>query len=174
MTLMLLSSFNMSGMSGESGSSFPGMGMNEIMAPLMLTLLEKLLAQQVENDQAMPVSAPYGMPINGQVTQASNPGHVALDIRAKVGTPVRTTMSGKVVSAGWDDQGYGNLIIIENGPYRTYYAHLSKIMVSVGQTVLADTVIGKSGNTGNSTGPHLHYEVREDGKAINPSGFTLT
>jgi murein DD-endopeptidase MepM/ murein hydrolase activator NlpD len=82
-------------------------------------------------------------------------------------------MDGKVVYAGWNDDGYGNLVIVENGPYRTYFAHLSKIPVDLGQQVRAGSVIGLSGNTGNSTGPHLHYEVRKNGQHINPASFTL-
>ena len=82
-------------------------------------------------------------------------------------------LDGRVVYAGWNDQGYGNLVIIENGPYRVYFAHLSKIPVKVGEKVTAGTIIGYSGNTGNSTGPHLHYEVRKNGYAIDPTSFTL-
>jgi murein DD-endopeptidase MepM/ murein hydrolase activator NlpD len=82
-------------------------------------------------------------------------------------------MNGKVISAGWNNQGYGNLVIVENGSYRTYYAHLSSIPVSAGDVVTAGTTIGLSGNTGNSTGPHLHYEIRKDNVPINPTAVTL-
>ena len=76
-----------------------------------------------------------------------------------------------MVYAGWNNQGYGNLVIVENGPYKTYYAHLSEIPVQVGQTVQAGQVIAYSGNTGNSTGPHLHYEVRVNGQRVDPSPY---
>jgi murein DD-endopeptidase MepM/ murein hydrolase activator NlpD len=82
-------------------------------------------------------------------------------------------MDGKVVHAGWNNQGYGNLVIVENGAYRTYYAHLSSIPVSVGDTVRAGTTIGLSGNTGNSTGPHLHYEIRKNNVPVDPTSTTL-
>ena len=82
-------------------------------------------------------------------------------------------MDGKVIYAGWNNEGYGNLVIVENGRYKTYYAHLSEFKVGVGDTIKANTVVGLSGNTGNSTGPHLHYEVRRDGVPIDPSNFTL-
>lgn len=119
-------------------------------------------------------SVPQGMPVAGAyVTQGSHTGHVALDFGMAVGTPVKTTMAGKVVYAGWNNEGYGNLVIVENGPYRTYYAHLSEIPVTVGQTVTRGSVIGLSGNTGNSTGPHLHYEIRKDMVQVNPSSATL-
>jgi murein DD-endopeptidase MepM/ murein hydrolase activator NlpD len=196
MTLMMLSSLSGGGSAGAgmgaglgSSASAGGMGMDmgALMAPLMLGLLEKLMAQQVQAPQAAPVQdavlenelridpgAPHGMPLTGgRLTQASHAGHVALDFGVPVGTDVRATMDGKVVHAGWNDEGYGKLVILQNGPYRVYFAHLSKIPVKVGQIVKAGEVIGLSGNTGNSTGPHLHYEVRKNGVPINPAPFTL-
>lgn len=157
--------------------------MSQLMAPLMLSLLEKMLSEQVETVEPIkekpktektPVDSPRGMPIKGTLTQGSHPGHIALDFGAPVGTPVKATMDGKVVYAGWNNEGYGNLIIVENGPYRTYFAHLSKIPVKIGDKVTAGMVVGYSGNTGNSTGPHLHYEVRKNGQQINPTSFTLS
>ncbi len=180
LTIMLLSSF---ASQGGSSSDSSGMGMGQIMAPLMLSLLEKLLSNQVETPEAVvekpkvekqPVDSPKGLPLKGTLTQGSHPGHIALDFGVPVGTPVKATMDGKVVYAGWNDEGYGNLVIVENGPYRTYFAHLSKIPVKVGEKVSAGKVIGYSGNTGNSTGPHLHYEVRKNGRQINPTSFTLS
>jgi murein DD-endopeptidase MepM/ murein hydrolase activator NlpD len=115
---------------------------------------------------------PSGWPVTGRISQEPHAGHMAFDIAIPVGTPIKTTMDGKVVYAGWNNQGYGNLVIVENGSYRTYYAHLSSIPVSVGDHVGAGTAIGLSGNTGNSTGPHLHYEIRQNRVAINPSVLT--
>ncbi len=87
--------------------------------------------------------------------------HWGTDIAAPTGTPIKAANSGKVVIAGWNNQGYGNLIVIEHpGGIRTYYAHLSQISVSVGQQVTSGAVIGRVGSTGQSTGPHLHIEVR--------------
>jgi murein DD-endopeptidase MepM/ murein hydrolase activator NlpD len=80
-------------------------------------------------------------------------------------------MDGKVVYAGWNNQGYGNLVIVQNGQYRTYFAHLSKFKVKAGDTIQAGSEVALSGNTGNSTGPHLHYEVRRNGTQLNPSKF---
>ncbi|MFZ5808883.1 MAG: M23 family metallopeptidase [Chloroflexota bacterium] len=180
LTLMLLSSL---ASQGNASSDSGGMGMSQLMAPLMLSLLEKLLSEQVETVEPIkekpktektPVDSPKGMPIKGTLTQGSHPGHIALDFGAPVGTPVKATMDGKVVYAGWNNEGYGNLIIVENGPYRTYFAHLSKIPVKIGDKVSAGMVVGYSGNTGNSTGPHLHYEVRKNGQQINPTSFTLS
>jgi len=117
--------------------------------------------------------SPHGMPVTGGITQASHSGHVALDIGIPIGTQVHATMAGKVISAGWNNEGYGNLVIVQNGAYKTYFAHLSQIPVSVGQEVKAGETVGISGSTGNSTGPHLHYEVRKDNVQIDPTSFTL-
>jgi murein DD-endopeptidase MepM/ murein hydrolase activator NlpD len=178
---------------GVTGGSDQSSGMGNVMAPLIMTLLEQLLSKQVASSpstssntttQASQVAAtvvtpsapqnePHGMPIKGTLTQRSHPGHIALDFGAPVGTPVKATMDGKVIYSGWNNEGYGNLVIIENGPYRTYYAHLSKLPLKVGDKVTAGSVIAYSGNTGNSTGPHLHYEIRRNLVQIDPTHLTL-
>lgn len=181
-------------MSGN-GMGAQGSGMvSDLLTPLMLLLLEQLLSRQV-NQTTSPAAAataslyssglyppaavgapsptPWGLPVTGRLTQKFHASHNGLDFGIPVGTPVRSTMDGTVVYAGWNDQGYGNLVIVENGPYRTYYAHLSSVPVSLGQQVSAGTVIGLSGNTGNSTGPHLHYEIRINKQAIDPTELTL-
>lgn len=116
---------------------------------------------------------PYGEPVHGPLTQGYHAGHNGLDFGIVVGTPVHSSMDGKVIYAGWSPIGYGNLVIVQNGDWQTYYAHLSDIPVQVGQSVQAGSVIGASGNTGNSTGPHLHYEIRYQGKNIDPTQLTL-
>ena len=87
------------------------------------------------------------------------------------GTEVSAIMSGKVLIASNGNTGYGNYIVINHGSgFVSLYAHLSKIMIAEGSNVSKGDVIGKSGNTGNSTGPHLHLEIRNDEKKpINPS-----
>lgn len=140
------------------------------------TLLEMVIRQNMSRgvEEEAPAFTDGGVPwstarpVQGRLTQDFHPGHRGIDIGVPVGTPVRTTLSGQVVYAGWNTQGYGNLVIVENGPWRTYYAHLSEIPVQVGQWVQAGDVIGLSGNTGNSTGPHLHYEVRRNGVPVHP------
>ena len=104
----------------------------------------------------------------GPVSQSAHAGHQAMDLAVPVGTPVRATMDGQVAFAGWNTEGYGNLVIVENGAYRTYYAHLDSLPVAAGQQVTAGQIVGLSGNTGNSTGPHVHYEVRLNGTPIDP------
>jgi len=183
LTIMLLSSLASSSSSDSEGGA---LGIGSLMAPIMLTLLEKMMSNQVNTSESVsvvqpkteepdpePVNSPHGLPIKGALTQTAHPGHIALDFGAPVGTPVKATMDGKVIYAGWNDEGYGNIVIVENGPYRTYFAHLSKIPVKVGEKVNFGMVVGYSGNTGNSTGPHLHYEVRKNGVQINPAPFTL-
>lgn len=97
--------------------------------------------------------------------------HEGMDFSAAVGTPVYATGDGVVRSAGWES-GYGNSIIIDHGyNYVTRFAHLSKMLVKPGQTVKRGDLIGNVGNTGKSTGPHLHYEVRYRGRPQNPVNY---
>lgn len=120
---------------------------------------------------------PLAMPVKSAFRFSSHYGarwgrqHQGIDLAAPVGTPVFATGDGVVVFAGWQ-RGYGNLIKIKHElGTETRYAHLSKIRVKQGQKVSRNTLIGDIGNTGRSTGPHLHYEVRVDGKAVNPMSF---
>lgn len=97
--------------------------------------------------------------------------HAGMDFSANIGTPVYATGNGTIVKAGWES-GYGNLIKVDHGfGYVTWYAHLNKCKVRVGQKVLRGEVIGEVGNTGKSTGPHLHYEVHVKGKVVNPVNY---
>lgn len=117
-------------------------------------------------------SGTFVWPAGGTITQQYWNGHRALDIGSWVGNPVVASDSGYVVYAGWDRSGYGNLIIIDHGNgYRTYYAHLNKILVRTGESVGQGQHIGSVGNTGNSTGPHLHFEIRYTNVLRNPFGF---
>ena len=97
--------------------------------------------------------------------------HAGMDFSAAIGTPVYATGDGTVKVAGWES-GYGNSIDIDHGfNYLTRYAHLSEILVKPGQAVKRGDLIGKVGNTGKSTGPHLHYEVRHRGEPQNPVNY---
>jgi len=99
--------------------------------------------------------------------------HEGMDFSATVGTEVYATGNGTVTEAGRDIQGgYGNQIRIDHGyNYQTVYAHLSRIFVKPGQKILRGQIIGYVGNTGKSTSPHLHYEVRKNGAPVNPIYF---
>ncbi len=97
--------------------------------------------------------------------------HAGLDFRAGTGDPIKATAAGTIVKAGWNG-GYGQMVEIDHGKgFTTRYAHMSYIAVAPGQKVAAGTVIGKAGSTGRSTGPHLHYEVRRAGEAVDPLAF---
>jgi murein DD-endopeptidase MepM/ murein hydrolase activator NlpD len=119
-----------------------------------------------------------GPPIEGWTTQGFSRnmsdfgiGHPGVDIAAKVGTKVRATADGKVSLVTWDDI-YGSLVAIDHGNgYVSYYGHNSKILVNIGDTVRRGDVIALSGNSGRSSAPHLHYEIRKDGIAIDPKDF---
>jgi murein DD-endopeptidase MepM/ murein hydrolase activator NlpD len=97
--------------------------------------------------------------------------HKGLDIANSTGTPISSTAAGGVIYAGWHG-GYGRKIVVYHGfGYSTVYAHLSKMYVAVGDEVEKGEVIGTMGNTGRSTGSHLHYEVLVDGIPNNPQNF---
>ena len=126
---------------------------------------------------------PYRKPVIGEVEFTSGFGvrsdpflgrpamHTGLDFRAATGDPVRATAFGKVISAGWSG-GYGRMVEVDHGNgLSTRYGHLSEINVKVGEIVKIGQVIGLVGSTGRSTGPHLHYETRIEGEAVDPQKF---
>ncbi len=97
--------------------------------------------------------------------------HRGIDIACPVGSEIRASRNGRIIFCGWQE-GYGNLIIIEHEfGYQSYYGHLSKFRVKTGDRVNMSQVIALSGNTGRTTGPHLHFEIRKNGKALNPETF---
>lgn len=96
-------------------------------------------------------------------------GHLGIDIAAGEGAPLYAADSGVVVFAGWAFGGYGNMVMIDHGNgYQSVYAHMSTVSVSCGRSLGQGAIIGYSGSTGNSTGPHLHFEVRYLGGFVNP------
>lgn len=126
---------------------------------------------------------PYRTPVLGEIELSSGFGvrtdpflgrpamHTGLDFRASTGDPVRATANGRVVSAGWAG-GYGRMVEIDHGNgLSTRYGHMSRINVKVGEQIHIGQVVGEVGSTGRSTGPHLHYETRIDGEAVDPQRF---
>ena len=98
--------------------------------------------------------------------------HAGIDLAGPIGTPIYATADAVVGRSEWNGGGYGNLVELDHGHgIQTRYGHLSKSMVSAGQRVKRGDMIGLMGSTGRSTGSHLHYEVRIDGKAVNPVPF---
>jgi murein DD-endopeptidase MepM/ murein hydrolase activator NlpD len=129
------------------------------------------------------IAVPVRKPVIGEVDMSSPFGvrmdpflgrpamHTGLDMRGEIGEPVHATANGRVTVAGRDG-GYGNMVEIDHGNgFATRYGHLSEIDVKVGQFVRIGEVIGKIGSTGRSTGPHLHYETRINGEAVDPQKF---
>lgn len=122
----------------------------------------------------IPADWPYGSghfvwPVYGWLSQSYRFDHRAIDVAANLGSPVTAADRGVVVRSGWNDQGYGNFVIIDHQiDYVTLYAHLDTILVNEGDVVGQGQVIGTVGSTGNSTGPHLHFEIRDFGRLTNP------
>jgi murein DD-endopeptidase MepM/ murein hydrolase activator NlpD len=144
------------------------------------------MAAQVDSIHQIWASRPLIRPVNGgSITSGygyrmhpivgENMFHEGLDIGGKLNTPIHATADGYIESAGPRDY-YGNAIFIKhkNGHCETVYAHLNKIAVKKGQYVKRGDVIGFMGNSGRSTGIHLHYEIRINGKHVNPLSYILT
>jgi septal ring factor EnvC (AmiA/AmiB activator) len=136
----------------------------------------------VRLDNAL-ITVPVRKPVTGEIDLTSPFGvridpflhvaamHTGLDFRGELGEPIHVTAAGTVTNAGWSG-GYGKMVEVDHGNgLATRYGHLSEIDVTVGQTVRIGQVIGKLGSTGRSTGPHLHYETRVDGEAVDPIKF---
>ena len=112
------------------------------------------------------ISSRYGVSSRIRVST-----HTGLDIAAASGTPIKVVSGGTVTFAGWSGS-YGYLVKVSHGNgVETWYAHTSKMYVSVGQSVVAGDLIAAVGSTGNSTGPHLHLEIRINGKTVNPQNY---
>ena len=117
-------------------------------------------------------SGQFAWPVGGIITQYFAFYHSGVDIAGSTGTAVGAADSGRVVSVLYENYGYGYHVIVDHGNgYQTLYGHLSRIDVSVGQNVSRGSQLGLRGSTGRSTGPHLHFEVMQNGAKINPLGF---
>lgn len=111
-------------------------------------------------------------PVHGYISTYFSSFHPGIDIPNPIGTPVAATDKGVVTFAGWTNSGHGNLVIVtHNLGFVSYYAHLSTIKVKLGQSIASGEVIGNVGSTGNSTGAHLHFEIHQNGVALNPLKF---
>jgi len=143
------------------------------------------IVQLAENKEALLKTIPAIMPVQNRDLSrvASGYGmrmhpilkyrrfHKGMDFTAPPGTPIYATGDGKVTKVGLGS-GYGKMVIIEHGfGYKTYYAHMSKYNTKVGRKVKRGEIIGYVGNSGLSSGPHLHYEVWKNGKVMNPVNF---
>jgi murein DD-endopeptidase MepM/ murein hydrolase activator NlpD len=128
-------------------------------------------SRHYEMGPSVPVHWPLDEPgviTRGQVGGGGGDQHPGLDVAVPMGTPIRAAGGGTVAEAR-DDPEYGHFILINHPDgYQTMYGHTSRVLVQPGQFVSAGAVIGLSGSTGRSTAPHLHFEVRRDGRVIDP------
>ncbi len=144
------------------------------------------VAELIQNKELMLSSIPAIMPVaNKDLTRvASGYGmrihpvyktykmHTGMDFTAPIGTDIYSTGSGTVVHVEYNNGGYGNHVIVDHGfGFQTLYGHMHKVSVRQGQKILRGEVLGIVGNTGTSTGPHLHYEVIKNGVKINPVNY---
>lgn len=124
-------------------------------------------------DGALAGSGNFSWPTAGYISQGYWGGHPAIDVADWLGSPVTASDAGYVVLAGggWNS-GYGNYVIVDHGNgFTTLYAHLNSVFVKPGETVSRGQQVGTMGNTGNSTGPHLHFEIRYNGVPYNPASY---
>jgi murein DD-endopeptidase MepM/ murein hydrolase activator NlpD len=129
------------------------------------------------------VNVPVRQPVTGEIDMSSPFGvrtdpflhvpamHTGIDFRGEYGEPIHATAAGTVTSAGWSG-GYGQMVEVDHGNgLATRYGHMSEIDVKIGQSIRVGQVVGRLGSTGRSTGPHVHYETRVNGEAVNPDKF---
>ncbi len=127
--------------------------------------------QITPNAGTVVASGNFVWPTQGTITQKYSWYHPGMDIANRASPTVVAADSGKVIAAGWDKTGYGNMVMIDHGNgYKTRYGHLQKIYVVAGQTVSRGSAIGQMGTTGHSTGTHLHFEIYKGATRINPLG----
>ena len=174
------------------GDARPGTGDDSDLLKQLDSLDKKVKAQEqearalksyFEDQQALLASAPSIWPVRGWVTSdfsvrldpytGERVMHEGIDIATGMGTPVRAPADGTVVFAG-QEGGYGHVLVLDHGyGLKTRYGHLQSINVKVGEKVKRGQFVAAVGNTGRSTGPHVHYEVRVNGVADNPRKFIL-
>lgn len=169
---------------GAQGGPFVPANLDPRLGPFEASVLRlKPRLDTLDRLRGAVVALPLRRPMGPEAEQTSAFGHrldpftrslamhTGVDFRAETGTPVRSTGAGRVVTAEYSG-GYGNMVEVDHGHGMTSrYAHLSHIAVSEGQSVAAGTIVGRVGSTGRSTGPHLHYETRIDGDAVDPQRF---
>lgn len=189
---ILSSELSLSKMISEGTNSTSDMSNEIVKIDISLEKLsEKTIVQKEEIKKSMaPINAklaylravPTGKPINdaiavaygtriNPITHRGTEFHKGVDLGAKFGVNVYATADGEVIFAGWNG-GYGNVVIISHGyGFTTLYAHNSKLLVKIGDNVKRGQALAKTGSTGRSTGPHVHYEVKVNGKNVNPAKY---
>jgi murein DD-endopeptidase MepM/ murein hydrolase activator NlpD len=142
--------------------------------PMPVQTETKVTAENAAQDR--PGSLAFAVPVIGSVSTGFSPIHPALDFDAPVGTTVVATAGGRVVFAGWSQRGHGNLVVVNHDlGWQSWYAHLESLSVGTGEWVCRNCAIGTVGNTGFSSDPHLHFEIRHGCTFYNLfSGETLS
>ncbi len=129
------------------------------------------IEQEIIKAEKANIYTPYGMPVKGYITRGFTASHKAVDIAAQTGTPIIAPANGIVIKVTYNKR-FGNLVVISHVDiFKTVYGHLEKVFVKPGDIVKKGDLIGLVGNTGLSTGPHLHYEIWKNGKPINPMNY---
>ena len=142
--------------------------------PVVKKKTKVVTAKNIDNSTSA-LGIALAQPVSGTITsrfgRRSSGMHTGLDIAASAGTPIKAASAGTVIQAGYKGS-YGNLVVVAHtDSIQTYYAHCSRLYVNVGETVNQGEVIAAVGSTGNSTGPHLHLEIRVNGNARNPQSY---
>jgi len=141
-------------------------------APAVVQVAPQIARKTPSQGIFSPGSGQFGWPVQGIITQYFAWYHSGLDIAGPIGTAVTAADSGRVVTVLYENYGYGYHVIVDHGNgYSSLYGHLSRIDVGEGQNVSRGQVLGLRGSTGRSTGPHLHFEIMQNGAKINPLGF---
>ena len=121
---------------------------------------------------SLSAESPFAWPLVGRITQRYSAAHRAIDIAGPYGVTVYAAKAGRVVHVGWAPTGYGYTVIIDHGGgLRSLYGHLKGEWVHVGDRVRRGDIIGALGSTGNSSGPHLHFEIRKGGQRVDPMPY---
>lgn len=169
-------------------AAITGYAGNDLSAPYALTVGQQLIIpggtkpyvpRQVVTSATAPApqdaksgSGSFAWPMSGSISQRFWEGHRAIDIANSRGTAVYSADSGYVSATQWASTGYGRMVIVDHGNgYSTLYAHLDSIAVEVGENVSKGQQLGKCGSTGNSSGPHLHFEVIQGSARLNPFNY---
>ncbi len=163
--------------------SDPAQALESLFGPIAYADTRAIRAiQTLEKRADQEARIPSGWPAQGPITSTFGfrfgpktgklERHTGWDIAAPQGTPAQVTAAGTVIAAGFSDAGYGLHVVVDHGNgLKTLYGHLSEIEVQAGDEIALGVVVGLVGSTGNSTGPHLHYEVRLEDVAVDPGPF---
>jgi len=163
---------------GVAPEDIIGYHLNRLKPPYRLVKGQKLVIPYGRKSAHWPRPSlapdyPFAWPAAGVITKGYSPTHRAIDIAVAYDCPIYAARAGRVVRIDWDESGYwGFWVVLDHGNgLRSYYAHLKGASVAVGQWVERGQEIGRMGSTGNSTGPHVHFEIRENGVRRDPLAY---